>query len=62
MSVTRVRIDPEDPHSLPNGRIDEAVLDRTTEADLAVQQQQDDAEALRDAARYARRIRGRPAC
>ena len=60
--MTRVRIDPDDPQSLPNGRIDEAVLDRTTDADLALQQEQDDAEALRDTARCARRIRRRPAC
>ena len=48
MSMTRVRIDPDDPQSLPAGRIDEGVLDRTTEADLVLQQQQDDAEALQD--------------
>ena len=59
MRMTRVRIDPDDPQSLPEGRIDEDVLDRTTEADLALQQQQDDADAMRDMARYARRIRRR---
>lgn len=59
MSITRARIDPDDPQSLPKGRIDETVLDRATEADLAVQHQQDDAGAMRDMARYARRIRQR---
>ena len=59
MSETHVRIDLEDPQSLPEGRIDHAVLDGTTETDLALQQQQDDAEAMRDMARYARRVRKR---
>ena len=59
MSKTHVRTDPDDPQSLPEGRIDHAVLDGTTETDLALQQQQDDAEAMRDMARYARRVRKR---
>ena len=59
MSETHVRIDPDDPQSLPEGRIDHAVLDGTTETDLVLQQQQDDAEAMRDMARYARRVRKR---
>ena len=45
MSTKRVRIDPDDPQSLPEGKIDHAVLDGATEADLASQQRQDDAEA-----------------
>ena len=59
MSETHVRIDLDDPQSLPEGRIDHAVLDGTTETDLALQQQQDAAEAMRDMARYARRVRKR---
>ena len=59
MSETHVRIDPDDPQSLPEGRINHAVLDGTTETDLALQQQQDDAEAMRDMAQYARRVRKR---
>ena len=47
MSTTRVRIDPDDPRGLPEGRVDHAVLDATTERDLAAQQAQDDAEAMR---------------
>ena len=35
------------------------MLDSTTESDLALQQDQDDAEAMQDTARYARRIRKR---
>ena len=59
MNTTHVRIDPDDPGSLPSGRVDHAVLDRTTEADLIAQQREDDAEAMRDMARFARRVRRR---
>ena len=59
MNTTRVRIDPGDPRSLPEGRIDPSAVDNATENDLALQQQQDDAEAMRDMARYARRVRRR---
>ena len=59
MKTTNERIDPQDPGSLPPGRVDYAVLDRTTEADLARQQQDDDEEAIRETARYARRVRRR---
>ena len=48
-----------DPGSLPPGRVDYAVLDRTTEADLARQQREDDEEAIRETARFARRVRRR---
>ena len=44
---------------LPEGRVDYAVLDNTTEADLISQQREDDAEAMRDMARFARRVRKR---
>lgn len=59
MSRTRVRIDPDRPQNLPHGRVDYEVLDRTTERDIAVQQQQDDEEASQDMARYTRRVRKR---
>ena len=58
-STSTVTIDPDDPGSLPEGRVDHAVLDRTTEADLVAQQREDDAKAMRDMARYARRVRRR---
>ena len=59
MSTTRVRIDPDNPATLPEGRFDPAVVDGTTEAEIARQQQEDDAEAMQDMARYARRVRRR---
>lgn len=46
----RVRIDPDDPESLPPGEVDYAVLDATTEEDIARQIREDDAEAMRDSA------------
>ena len=59
MSRTRLRIDPDDPRSLPKGRVDYEFLDGTTERKLALQQQHDAAEAMRDMARYTRRVRKR---
>ncbi|WP_420463347.1 hypothetical protein [Candidatus Palauibacter sp.] len=41
-------------HSLPEGRVDHAVLDGATEADLVSQERDDDAEAMSDIARFAR--------
>ena len=59
MSRTRLKIDPGDPRSLPPGRVDHAVLDATSEADIARQARDDDAEAVQDMARFARRVRRR---
>ena len=59
MRTTRVRIDPDDSVTFPEGRIDPVVVDATTEAEIALQQKEDDAEAMQDMARYARRIRRR---
>ena len=50
MSTTRVRIDPDDPSTLPEGRIDPARVDATTEAEIAEQEREDEEE---DMARYA---------
>ena len=59
MSTTRIKVDPDDPATFPKGRIDTVVVDATTEAEIAVHQKEDDAEAMQDMARYARRIRRR---
>ena len=59
MSTTRIRIDPDDPSTFPKGRINPAAVDATTEAEIALQEQEDEAEALQDMARYTRRIRRR---
>ena len=57
MSTTRIRID--DPSTLPEGRVDAARVDATTEAEIAAQEREDEAEALQDMARYVRRVRRR---
>jgi len=54
MSTTRVRIQPDDPATFPEGRIDAAKVDGTTEAEIGLQQREDDADAMQDAARYGR--------
>jgi len=59
MGTTRIRIDLDDLESPPEGRVDYAVLDSTTEADLIAQQREDDAEAMQDMARFTRRVRKR---
>lgn len=59
MSTTRIRIDPADTATVPKGRINTAVVDGTTEADIDLQQQEDEAQAMQDMARYARRVRRR---
>lgn len=53
MSTARITVDPDDPGSWPDGRVDYAVLDATAEEDLAAQQQEDDAEAISDCPRCA---------
>ena len=59
MKTVRVKIDPKRPSSLPKGRINRRLLDASTERDIKLQQQADDAEALQDAAKFARRVRKR---
>lgn len=56
MKTVTVRINPNDADI---GRIDEARVDATTEKDIALQQAADEAEAMQDAARFARRVRKR---
>ena len=55
MSVTRIRVDLDDPGTFPKGKVDFDALDRTSESDIAWQKLQDDADAARDALRHARR-------
>lgn len=59
MKTVRVTIDPASRASLPKGRIDRARVDATTEADIARQAAADEAQAMQDAARFARRVRKR---
>ena len=59
MKTVRVTIDPAHPGTLPKGRIDKARVDATTQAEIARQAASDDALAMQDAARFARRVRKR---
>ena len=59
MKTVRVTLDSDNPGRAPKGRVEPRVLDATTEADLMSQQAADDAEAMQDVARFARRVRRR---
>lgn len=59
MKTVRVIIDPAVPASVAIGRIDAARVDATTEKEIATQQAADEAEAMQDAAKFARRVRKR---
>jgi putative transcriptional regulator len=59
MKTVRISIDPENPSSLPKGRVDLNRLDTTHEGDIAAQQHRDETNAMLDAAKFARRVRKR---
>ena len=59
MKTVRVTINPAVPASLALGRIDPARVDATTEEIIAAHQATDEAEAMQDAAKFARRVRKR---
>ena len=59
MKTVRMTINPADPASLTVGRIDLLRVDATTEQDIAAHQAADEADAVQDAARFARRVRKR---
>lgn len=57
MGTTRITIDPDDPSTFPKGRIDPAVVDSTTETDIALQEREDAGpEALDKALETALRV------
>lgn len=59
MKSVRKTIDPNIPATLASGWIDVAGVDATTEQDIAVHIEQDEALAMQDAARFTRRVRRR---
>ncbi len=59
MKQVRMTIDPTVPGALLPGRIDRARVDSTTEKELALQKAADEAMAMQDAAKFARRVRKR---
>lgn len=56
MKTVRVTINPATPAA---GRIDPARVDATTEKDITLHQATDEAAAMQDAAKFARRVRKR---
>lgn len=59
MKTVRMTIDTQKPKTKPAGRVNTKRLDATTEADIAKHKAADDAEAMLDVAKYARRVRRR---
>ena len=59
MKTVRVRIDPSDPDTLRQGRIDLARVDATTEHEIQTQIDEDEKEAMLDAGRYVATVRKR---
>lgn len=59
MKTVRMTIDSRGTKSKPIGRIDHQRVDATTESEIAQQQADDEAEAILDAAKFARRVRRR---
>jgi putative transcriptional regulator len=59
MKTVRMTIDVGNPKGRPVGRIDADRFDATTETDIAKQKAADEADAMLDAAKFARRVRRR---
>lgn len=59
MTLVRVKIDPARRASLPKGRVDKRRFNATAEQEILRQQSADEADAMRDAAKFARRVRRR---
>ena len=59
MKTVPMKIDIQSPNAKLIGRIDVKRVDATTEADIAMHQAEDDANAMLDSAKFARRVRRR---
>ncbi len=59
MKTQRVTVDPKLASSLELGRIDADRVDATTEEEISLHKAADEAEAMQDAAKFARRVRKR---
>ena len=55
----KLTLDPSNPQASTGGQINAEQIDATTETELAAQQASDDASAMQDAEKYARRVRQR---
>ncbi len=59
MKTVRIKIEPQQTHGKRIGRVNIAKLDTTTEGHIARQAAEDEAAAMQDAAKFARRVRRR---
>ena len=59
MPIVRMKMNLKTLRTAKIGRIDDAMVDATTEEEIAQHRLEDAAEARKDAARYARRVRQR---
>lgn len=59
MKTVRMTINANDLNTRKVGRINEALVDATTEENIAQHIAEDEKQAIQDAAQYARRVRGR---
>lgn len=59
MKTVSMKIDVQGPSAKPVGKINVKRVDATTEVDIAKHQAEDDANAMLDAAKFARRVRRR---
>lgn len=59
MKTVHTKIDVQNPTAKPVGRIDVKRVDETSEAEIAKHQAEDDANAMLNAAKFARRVRRR---
>ncbi|MGB4116613.1 MAG: hypothetical protein WBK51_08725 [Polaromonas sp.] len=55
----KIKLNSANPQTWPEGRINAARLDATTESQLAAQPASDESAAMQNAAKYARRVRQR---
>ncbi len=59
MKTVRMKIEPNIPSAKRVGRVNTSKLDATTETQIAQHATEDDAAAMQDAAKFARRVRRR---
>jgi putative transcriptional regulator len=59
MKTVSVKINPAKQTGMSKGRVNLKRLDATSEKDIALHKAEDDAEAMQDAAKFARRVRKR---
>ena len=57
MKTVRYKLDRNNPSLIAAGRIDQQKVDSTTQEEIALHQQQDDASAIEDAAKFTRKVR-----